>query len=36
VFEDIPAGFRKKWSSLSTTQRRKVTSFLDKVAAGKA
>jgi transcriptional regulator with XRE-family HTH domain len=36
VFEDIPAGFRKKWSSLSTTQRKKVTSFLDKVAAGKA
>jgi transcriptional regulator with XRE-family HTH domain len=36
VFEDIPAGFRKKWSGLSAAQRKKVTSYLDKVAAGKA
>ncbi len=38
VFErhDVPAGFRKKWSGLTAAQRKKVTTYLDKVAAGKA
>ncbi len=33
---EVPAAFRKKWSSLDPSQRRKVTSYLDDVAAGKA
>lgn len=32
---DVPAAFRKKWSGLSPAQRKQVTAYLDKVAAGR-